>query len=404
MAEIVKPVPLQITIGSYPTNSLSLDQELKLLKAAILYGDQVELYSLKASMFGMILKLRDIPAPLQIRLLEDISPYLKTDVDSAAFLKNLQAYKEAITRRPIPRPVLIMQQQFAHEWLQVRNVAVEMVRASGFQDLERAIEAGVVKLHTFKNANSQQQAVDFIADCVALASHSPLLAERHPKMEVRDDLILQEFVQGMISTVSDGASLPLFDEQTSSLVDAGVREGIIVPSGSATTRAKHSALAADLLERIPRFEDAAVDQVLAIRRELDRPLVRFRSALIKFSETIKSAAWDKDFPAEAEIVFRRDVAPAILDIEDATKSNKLVVAIIRGLIERPLTITSGSLIGLAISTFSGLPEALTLSIGASAAASTVIFDAYKAWNEKNLHVQQNAMYFYYRVAKKLEKV
>jgi hypothetical protein len=403
MAEIVKSVPLKITIGSYPTNSMNLDRELKLLKAAILYGDQVELYSLKASMIGMILKLKDIPSTLQIRLLEDIFPYINTDVESAVFMKNLQAYKEAITRRPRPRHILIMQQQFAHEWLQVKNLALKIARASGFQDLERAIDAGVLELHTFETANNQQQTVDFIADCVALASHSPLLAERRPKMEVRTDLILQEFVQGMITTVSEGGNLPLFDEQTSSLVDAGVREGIIIPSWSTTIRAKHSALAANLLERIPLFEDASVDQVLGIRRELDRPLVRFRSALIKFSETIKSAAWDKDFPSDAETVFMKEVAPAILDIEDASKSNKFVVTIIRGLAEKPLAVPSGSLIGLAISTFSGLPEALAISLGAGVAASTIIFDAYKAWSEKNLKVQQNTMYFYYQAAKKLDK-
>ena len=402
MAEIVNTVPLQITIGSYPTNSLNLDQELRLLKVAILYGDQVELYSLKASLISMMLKLKDIPASLQIRLLEDITPYIKTDVESAAILKNLHAYKEVITKRPRPRSVLIMQQQFAHEWLQIRNVAVNLATASGFQDFERPIAAGVVKLHTFETAKSQLQAVDFIADCVALASHSPLLAERRPKMEIRDDLILEEFVQGMFSAINDGASLPLFDEQTSSLIDAGVRAGIIVPNESAKTQAKHSDLAASLLERLPHFEGASIDQMLEIRGELDRPLVRFRSALIKFSETIKTAAWEKDFPADADIVFRRDVAPAILDIEDATKSNKLITTIVRGLVEKPLVVPSGSAIGLAISTFSGLPQALTLSIGASTAAGIVIYDAYKAWSEKNLHVQQNAMYFYYCVAKKLE--
>ena len=402
MAEIVNPVPLQITIGSYPTNSLNLDQELKLLKAAILYGDQVELYSLKASLISMMLKLKDIPVSLQIRLLEDITPYIKTDVESAAVLKSLQVYKEIITKRPRPRSVLIMQQQFAYEWLQIRNVAVNLAIAAGFQEIDRTIAAGVVKLHTFETAKSQLQAVDYIADCVALASHSPLLAERRPKMEIRDDLILAEFVQGMFSAVNDGASLPLFDEQTSSLVDAGIRVGIIVPSELAKKQAKHSGLAASLLEKLPHFEGASIDQVLTIRGELDRPLIRFRSALIKYSEMIKSAAWDKEFPTEAEIVFCRDVAPAILDIEDATKSNNLVVAIIRGLVEKPLVITSGSVLGLAISKLSSLPEALTLSIGAGAAASGIISDAYKAWSEKNLVVQQNAMYFYYCVDKKLE--
>jgi hypothetical protein len=146
-----------------------------------------------------------------------------------------------------------------------------MVLASGLQEIEKGIQAGVVSLHTFENARNQQQAIDFIADCIALASGSPLLQDRRSIMEVRTAPLLQEFVQGMISAVSDGSSLPLFDDKTSHLINAGVRAGVIIPSNSATTQAKHSALAADLLERIPRFEEASIDQVLEIRNALDTP-------------------------------------------------------------------------------------------------------------------------------------
>jgi hypothetical protein len=96
MNEIVNPKPLLITIGSHPTNSLNLDQELKLLKAAILYGDRVELYSLKASMFGLILKLKNTPASLQLHLLEEISPYFMQEFDNEEFHDKLQMYKHAL--------------------------------------------------------------------------------------------------------------------------------------------------------------------------------------------------------------------------------------------------------------------------------------------------------------------
>ena len=402
--KIIAPQVLHLTIGTYPSNSLVLDQELKLLKAALLYGDQVELYSLKASLIAMFMKLGNISGPLQIRLIEDIAPYIMSENEAGTFLNNMQIYKRGTKIKPTPKQVLIFQQQLAHKWLEVKNVAVGIAQSSGFQSIENAVKSGVLKIHIFKVAHDQQQAIDFLADCVALASHSPRLAERRPKMAIRDDLILAEFVQGMVAAVSGGTTMPLFDEQTSSLVEAGIRAEVIGPSESATNRAKHSALAAHMLEKLPHYEGATIDQVLEIRSELDRPLVRFRSALIKFSETIKSAAWDKDFASDAETMFMKEVAPAILDIEDASKSNKLVVAIIRGLADKPLAVPSGSLIGMAISTFSGLPDALTLSLGAGAAASTIIFDAYKAWSEKNLHVQQNAMYFYYQAAKKLERL
>jgi hypothetical protein len=403
MAEITKSNPLLITIGSHPTNSLNVDQELKLLKAAILYGDKVELYSLKASVFRLIRMLKDIPVPLQFKIIEEVSPFLMGEIESAAFLENLVTYKEIITKKTSSLPILILQRRFSNEWLKAVNTIEQMVQTSGFEDIERGIKTGIVKLHTFENAKNQLQAVDYLVDSVALASNSPLLEERRKLMEDRNGPLLEEYVQGMISAINDGSSLPLFDEQTSSLIYAGIREGLIIPTRSAAGQAKHSALAADLLEKIPHFEDASIDQILEIRNELDRHLIRFRSALISYSEKIKSEAWEKDFPVDAENVFRRDVAPAILDIEDATKSNKIIAKIIHDISEKPIAVASGSAIGLAISTFSGLPEAISISLGAGIAVSTIIFDAFTAWTEKNRLIQQNTMYFFYSVAKKLKK-
>ncbi len=69
------------------------------------------------------------------------------------------------------------------------------------------------------------------------------------------------------------------------------------------------------------------DLRLDIRQELERPLTRFRSAMIKFSSEIKSASWDLDFVSDADQVFRREVAPTILDIEEEISSSTIVLAI-----------------------------------------------------------------------------
>ena len=48
---------LHITIGTHPSWKLNLEQELRLLKAALLYGDHVRLYSLTSSMMSMYARL-----------------------------------------------------------------------------------------------------------------------------------------------------------------------------------------------------------------------------------------------------------------------------------------------------------------------------------------------------------
>lgn len=396
---------MHITIGTSPARTLSLAQDLRLLKAALLYGDRVELYSLTASMIAMAMKLTDVPVSTQIRLLELVAPFIKTPAEARQLTEGLETYRRALAVRPRSRDLLLLQRQFetmlAREWVGMRKVTEDLAVAAGFPSIAQAVDAGILELHSFASSRSREQALDFMVDCVALASKSPLIAQRRPQMEIRDDLILTEFVAGISSAVVDGDTFPLFDEQTSSLVDAAVQAGVIRPSPSAVTRAGQPALAAHLLGILPQFENASIEETLAVRKELAPWLARFQGALVGFADTIKVASWDRDFPTDADAVFRRDVAPAIADIEDAISSNNLIVSILRNLVEKPLVLPAGSGIGLAVSSFSSLPHAYALSLGASAAASLIIFDSYKAWQEKNLKVQQNAMYFYYQASKRM---
>jgi hypothetical protein len=282
-------------------------------------------------------------------------------------------------------------------------MAEKLAKAAGFPSIQRAIDSGLLDLHSFAAVNPQQQSVDFIADCVAAASKSPLLSQRRPQMKVRDDLVLREFVEGITSAVVDGRTFPLFDEQTSSLVKAAIDARVIAPAPISISRGAQPALAAHMLGILPHFDAASLEETLQVRGELSRWLVRFRGAIVKFAETVKAPPWDSDFTAEADVVFHRDVAPAIADIEDAIKSNRLITSIVRAFADRPLTLPAGSAIGLAISSLSALPHALTLSLGISATASIAVFDAYKTWREKASVAEQNAMYFYYRVSTDLTK-
>jgi len=401
------PTTLHITIGTYPSRSMSLDQDLRLLKAAVLYADRVELYSLTASMLLAVMKLAKVPVSEQIRLLEMVVSYIKEQNEAAEFIERMHTFKQLRAQRSKPKEALVLQRQIEtameREWLRVRDIAERLANTAGFPAIARAIEAGVLELHAFPGLHTQGQVIDFMADCVALTSQSPPSADRKSQMTGRDDIILADFVRGVSSAVTDGKTFPLFDQETSSLVRAGVAEGLIVPTDSAVVRSRHSALAAHILGTLPLFESATMDHVIEIRHELERPLVRFRGAVVKFADSIRSSAWGSDFPSDANAVFMREVAPAILEIEDAIKSNSLIASIVRNLADRPVALPSGSAIGLALSKVSGLPAAIAASLGAGTAASVVIYDAHKAWRQKAIQTEQNAMYFYYRAARRLAK-
>lgn len=147
------------------------------------------------------------------------------------------------------------------------------------------------------------------------------------------------------------------------------------------------------------FDDASVDEIIDIRRELDKPLIRFRSAIITFSREIESVPWQQEFSQEAEQVFYEHVEPAVLEIEESYKSNSLIAKMLRRFAESPLTLPSSSALGLLLSQATQLPDTVAQALSLSGGATVVALQAAKDWQERQKEIEKNQLYFYYRAGK-----
>ncbi len=254
----------------------------------------------------------------------------------------------------------------------LNEVITRILKQAGIQDLNRAIEAGLLELHTFRSADTWDT-----------------------------NGLVQEYVEVLRDTLSSGATYPLFDDQTGNLVKTGLKTGRINVSQPGIVRGKQSGLAARLLERLPLFDQATVNEILDIRRELETPLTRFRSSIIRFSDSIRTAAWDEDFSFEAEQVFQRDVEPAVLDLEEAVKTNRYLSVLLRKVVDRPLTIPSASALGILMSKLSDLPDIASQAFGLASASGLLAYDAYKDWLNDRRKIEENQLYFYYKAGTRL---
>jgi hypothetical protein len=180
--------------------------------------------------------------------------------------------------------------------------------------------------------------------------------------------VVNEYVSVVGETVSNKSTYPLFDEQTNQIISLGIKASVIPVSDFGVFRGREVGLAADLFKRLPLFPHATVNEVLDIRRELAVALLGFRSAMLKFSKDIKDASWDDDFGLSAEIVFRPEVAPAILNIEQEVKGNRFMME----LTDRLAPFVTGVSV-LAVSMSNLPPPALAaLAIGGATVAATAI--------------------------------
>lgn len=282
--------------------------------------------------------------------------------------------------------------------------AVGDTQKKGQEDL-RLFEKALKETRPSFSAGLREAIAKLGGDEILLASKSGFL-EIHQFESPLQRIVLdserrpfaEEYVSVVGESISNKSTYPLFDEETSSIIGSGIRAGLIPVSKFGIAHGKEVGLAADLFKRLPLFARASVKEILDIRRELESPLVRFRAAMLKFSRDIKNASWDDEFSLAAETVFRQEVAPAILDLEEAVRSNRLLTE----LTQRLVPAGAVALSALAVS-MSNLPHAAlaALAIGSTVGSATLI-QAYRGWAEKRQTTEQNELYFYYRAGQFLE--
>jgi len=314
----------------------------------------------------------------------------------------LAEYKKLLSKKHLGSREIIAKKQlerfFEDNWTEIKKTAKNFIDLSQIEQLNLATQTGILELHKFQNTDQDRATIDFMIESVAAARAQ---FNQKTKISSQDESWIQEFAENICEAVSDGSTYPLFDELTRELVNKGIKEQIIDVSKSGIDRGKQVGLASQLFERLPLFEQASVDEILDIRKELEKPLVRFRSAIIRFSEDIKSASWDKDFAPEAEKVFYREVEPAILEIEDATKSNQFLTSMVRKFVDKSLILTTGSVLSIALSQIPTLPHEIAVSLGISFSSAAIIYDAYDEWKKKKQAIEQNLLYFYYKTRQHL---
>jgi hypothetical protein len=142
-------------------------------------------------------------------------------------------------------------------------------------------------------------------------------------------------------------------------------------------------------------------EILDIRRELENHRARFRSG-IKYAATIRNASWDEEFIAEIEEIFHREIEPAVLDIEDAVKTNGSMFELAtRKLVGAPALGTS-SLFSFMVSQFSSLPTITRMVMAAGLGIGTAIYDAYRQSQKQDIALEQNQLFFYYKAGRLLQ--
>lgn len=370
------------TIAIVPNNT-SLERELGYIKSALLYADKVTLISPLAYMFDRLTdKKNGLNEKTVLQLIEQILPIAKlNDPDlydnSYPVIKQFSQIIRSKQYKSIPYvKKLEIQRQLRDFTAQISGTMLSLVGEAQGEELQTLIDNGQVYIEKFDHS---------LGDL---------------------DLCIQDYFNLLKKSVH--SSYPLFDPQSNDLMKAAVNSRIINLSASDKRKITHASLTDNYIQRLPSFSEASMKELIDIKKELSNPLVRFRKKMLEYSESIQSMPWDKDFEAECELLYDKEVIPALLEINEYTKDGSFIKNLgSKFFTDEGLWKSTGGLVvsiaaGGVISSFNSAISSDTAMLTAGGAyAIAKIATAYQEYIASQRELQRKDMYFYYKAGKLL---
>ena len=362
-------------------------EELGLLKAALLYADRVRLVSVGGSTVASLDDLSRMPPLPKLNLIRNLLPLMQPNASTEHLREThriIEAMCQSLRKGGRGRGLsdderLLLRRMDKDMWDPVRNLVEGALDEWGAVAFKVALRSGLVEVRPFA-VTTPEELIKMGLDAESRSTES------------YSDEAYEEYRRTILKAVGDENTYPLFDDLTGGdIVSRAVRQGVIRPSSADKRRGKHGGLSGDLLRRLPMFEKATVSQVLEIRDELSDYLDEFRTSVAASAATIEAAPWSvDDFAAEADLIFRENVTPAVERIEWRVEEDRAL---------KELTLRFGPSLLSGASSIGAFFAGQWALGGLSALAAGL--SAVKAGRARREEVERQQLYFYYRAGRRL---
>lgn len=375
---------IDFTIAIAP-RATSIEQDMLYVKSALLYADTITLISPMASTYFDLTNEADRKNEKTIiSLMDKVLPFCRASnpaycqeiAPTLAQIKDLVSSKKykAVSMK-MKLPMITALRTFGNE---IAEKTTELLGSDNCAELVSLVKSGKVKLYNFQS-------------------------------EFADDAYIREFYLFLKRALENSNTFPLFDDQSNNLIKSAINDNLIVLNDVNRFNATHAGMTNNILVSLPSFEYATVDEILDIRKELEKPLVRFRSKALSYSDDIQSMPWDETFRNECVRLYQKEVAPAILEIEELTKESGFLKNLGYNIISDNSILKTVGGIGIsiasagAISAFSGVVSFDTAILATGGAyATSKIATAYREYKANQNDIQKKDLYFYYKAGELLK--
>ena len=392
-------LPMHVTVATAGRiRGLSLAEELRLVKAALLYADQVTLASLGTASLAAAAELLSGSDAQRARRMMEVASVLM-DPEQQRLLGLLRSRR---ARRAV-RGYHELEASMTPFVREIEGVVEGLRTESGAAELDAAVSAGILRIEPL-----DLDPVAFIREAVLAAKLREVGSQlgAAPLSSARDaaEPAVRSLLQIIGRTIAPNSdTFPLFDKEAGDIVRDMIGSGLSQPVS--TLPPAQSRLAATFIGTLPAFPDATVSEIVDVRRGIERSLIEFRSAVAGMATEVHEAAWDPGFNHEAQAPFIRTVQPALRQVEENLNDLGITSLVKHVALSPAPYVTGATTIGLALAGAQVLPDlaAAALSLGTplatmAAAAAEGIKEQYR---RENL-MKKNQFLWLYQVEQQLD--
>lgn len=194
----------------------------------------------------------------------------------------------------------------------------------------------------------------------------------------------------------------LFDSSSRHLADLLVRSKLYEPNALTMKRSASAAAGTGMIMRLPAFPDARLDELLDLRKDLRVPLLTYQVAANRLGASLNHRTYERESQAELDDIYRYEVAPSLERLQNEFIDHGLVREIARAYgTDRKTLITEGAGVFIAFGGFISLASAATTAFGISLPLAIGALQGGKDFREQRRRLQTSDLYFLYEANRRL---
>lgn len=367
----------RISVFTAPDGQVNVERDIELVKAAILYGDSVTLFSPVATVLAEMQSLaRDESSFLELtgHMLQSASASGRSEAPFKEVAANWGWIQRLLQDPQTQIPALVeIKEKFEMARLEAQAAWAQMAEDSGVEHLQDAVRRGRLRFGR-------------MAD---------------------DADFLDEWMELLKAHLQSPGDLVLLDENVSGLARAMIREGQVTPPLRAAANAQEVAVGAGLLARLPAFPGASLAEVHEIRDELEDPLTRYRGRVSELRAHLLEEAHSAAMETEVDALWREVVGPELLGLREAISDNSLARRYLEALrVDLGSFVRSGTFRGAAMAVLAtgalDLTAGTGVAVGAVTAALSLVAQSHGEHASNRRLIQRHPWFYLYQADERLQ--